>query len=326
MIRKTMKYIKLWLNFRECYTERNCSLPYMHMWIDWILSLLFLGATAQDYFIYRFYEKKWYLRKQFVTEIKSINIIKKYNNNAQDGRWIVEDKSKFDKVFKAYINRDAISSAETTEEEFVSFVKQHEKVIVKPVDGCNGDNIFIIRYQEGEKRLRTVYKKLSKHKYVIEEVLEQDGWLKELNPGTLNTLRVNIINNNDNYIITNAILRSGQGNVVTDNICAGGVVSWVDIESGIITSMFCDLKDKKVLRHPLTGKIIIGNKIPSWELVKKTAIEAAKIISDVKYTSWDIAVIKNNRVAIVEGNTYGNFNIQQVITQQGVYEQYKALM
>ena len=87
----------------------------------------------------------------------------------------------------------------------------------------------------------------------------------------------------------------------------GGLAAWIDIESGKITSMFCDLKDNKVLMHPLSGKIIIG------------------MISDVRYTSWDIAVIRDDKVAIVEGNTYGNFNIQQVITQQGVYQQYKDL-
>lgn len=320
-----MKYSKLWLNFNDCYMERNCTLPYMYLWLDWIMCLIFLGTTAQDYFIYRFYEKKWCIRKRFVTEIKAVYIIKKYNNGGSRGREIVEDKSKFNKVFKEYIHRNSISSDKILEEEFIDFVKTHGEAIIKPIDGCNGDDIFIVKYQEGEKRLHEVYQIFGKHKYVIEEVLKQDGWLKEMNPGTLNTLRINVINKNNNYIIMNAILRSGQGNSVTDNICGGGLAAWIDIESGKITSMFCDLKDNKVLMHPLSGKIIIGNKIPSWDMAKKVAVEAAKMISDVRYTSWDIAVIRDDKVAIVEGNTYGNFNIQQVITQQGVYQQYKDL-
>lgn len=321
-------YCRRFLGFSEIYFKRKGEIDYsfIHLFFDWLWCLLLLGASAEDYFIYRFYELSWYSRKQFVTEAKSMLLIRKFNHNSKQGRQIVEDKSVFDIVFKDYIRRSAISSEKVTLDQFVDFVKKNEKVIIKPVDGFNGNGIFILRYSEGDERIKRVYNLFSDNRYVIEEVLEQDGWLHDLNPETLNTIRVNVINNNGQFEIQNAILRSGQGSTVTDNLCAGGVIAAIDVESGIVISKFCDLMNIATLKHPLSKNVIIGKVVPGWESVKRIAIEAAKKIPDVIYSSWDIAVIKGGDIAIVEGNSYGNFNIQQVISQKGVLKQYKKYL
>lgn len=126
--------------------------------------------------------------------------------------------------------------------------------------------------------------------------------------------------------IVNAILRSGQGNTVTDNICAGGTVAEVDIKTGIVFTCFYDLSGNCCIEHPLTGTVMLGKKIPVWETVKSTVVQCAKEIGDVVYTSWDIAVIAGNKVAVIEGNTSGNFNIQQVARRSGVKRIYKDVM
>ena len=94
----------------------------------------------------------------------------------------------------------------------------------------------------------------------------------------------------------------------------------------MIISKFCDLMNREVLEHPLTNTVILGRVIPNWEEVKRVAVEAAKMIPDVIYSSWDIAVIKKGKIAIVEGNSYGNFNIQQIISKKGVLNQYKKYL
>ena len=211
-------------------------------------------------------------------------------------------------------------------EQFEDFVKRNNQVIIKPINGFNGNGIFILNYMEGLERIKQVYNFFQDNECVIEEVLQQDGWLHELNPGTLNTMRINVINYNGEFEIQNAILRSGQGFTVTDNICAGGVVAAIDLNTGMIISKFCDLMNREVLEHPLTNTVILGRVIPNWEEVKRVAVEAAKMIPDVIYSSWDIAVIKKGEIAIVEGNSYGNFNIQQIISKKGVLNQYKKYL
>ena len=310
-------------DFREEYTKRGIKYSYCLLFMDWVLCRVFLGATPDDYFKYRFYDKTWRCRREFITQSRMMWLIGAFNNGSEDERILVEDKTIFAEAFKDFTKRKILSSENLSEESFRAFINELGRVIIKPADGYNGNDIYILNASDGEEAMRRAYESFSSHKYTVEEVLEQDGLMHEINPGTCNTMRVNVINNNGSFEIQNAILRSGQGDKPVDNICAGGVVSWVDVETGIVASPFCDLMGKRVLQHPLTGTIIIGKKIPSWDKVKATAIEAAEKISRVKYTSWDIAVIRNGDVAIVEGNTYGNFNIQQVIGESGVWEQYR---
>lgn len=312
--------------FRDDYTKRGIKYSYALLFMDWILCRIFIGATPENYFAYKFYDKTWRFRRQFVTWYRGVYLIRRFNDGSEDQRIMVEDKTIFADAFRDYTKRKILSSENLTEERFRDFLNELGRVIIKPADGFDGKNIYILNASEGDEAIRQAYETFSSHKYTIEEVLEQDGILHELNPGTVNTIRVNVINNKGNFELQNAILRSGQGNKPVDNICAGGVVSWIDIDTGLVVSPFCDLMDKRVLKHPLTGTIMIGKKIPLWERVKATAIEGAKKISHVKYTSWDIAVIKNEEIAIIEGNTYGNFNIQQVINQTGVLKQYSKYL
>lgn len=109
----------------------------------------------------------------------------------------------------------------------------------------------------------------------------------------------------------------------TDNICSGGCVCAVDIKNGEILTGFYDLHGKIGDIHPISGIKIKGEKIPNFDKVREIVKEGAKLLPDVMYQSWDIALIKGGVAAIVEGNTYGNFNIQQVCCQKGVRSQYR---
>lgn len=322
-------YYHRFTGFREHFRKQNLiSTPphiYVGMKADWLCSLLTLGASAEDYFIYRFYEKNWRTRKQFVTAWKSLFLIRHFNHAAPEERRMVEDKTIFAVEFRDYVRREILSSDGLEWDTFREFLRRLGRVIIKPAEGFNGNGVYILRDTDDATLIQNAYGSFRTGRYVIEEVLEQDGFLREMNPATLNTIRVNVVRKDGSYRIQNAILRSGQGDVVTDNICAGGVVCEIDVESGLIMTPYCDLTGRRVLKHPLTGVVVLGRVIPAWESVKEAALSAAKKISGVRYTSWDVAVIKGSNVAIVEGNTYGNFNIQQVPRQEGILKQYQEL-
>ena len=253
-------------------------------------------------------------------------LIGAFNNGSEDERILVEDKTIFAEAFRDFTKRKILSSDGLTLEAFRAFVSKLGRVIIKPADGFNGNDIYILSGSDGEEAIRRAYGTFSSHKYTIEEVLAQDGMLREVNPGTCNTIRVNVINNHGSFEIQNAVLRTGQGSRPVDNLSSGGMVSKVDVDTGTVISLFCDVIGKRLLAHPLTGAVIIGRKIPQWERVKEVAVEAARRISRVKYTSWDIAVITGEDVAIVEGNTYGNFQNQQIVDQVGLWEHYRQYL
>lgn len=278
------------------------------------------GVSAEDFFVYHFYEKPISERRKFVTLYRSGRINKILNSQCK--RELVEDKSLFGAYFSEFLLRNQISSCGLTYENFKDFYEQEKRVFAKPSLGCNGDGAFIIEEGISETELRKVYSKITNEPYVLETVLIQDGLLYELNPHTLNTIRVNVFNNHGDIRIINAILRTGQGEVVTDNICAGGCVSEIDVSTGKFMTKFVDLSNHTYEVHPRTGVSLLGKACPCWEEVKTTAFEATKKLPGIVYASWDIAVISNNRVAIVEGNTWGNFNIQQVPRQIGLLSTY----
>ena len=282
------------------------------------------GVSVEDFFCYHFYERPRKERKKFVTLYRSGKINKLLNADCK--REIVEDKAKFGQYYSDFMLRSQRTSIDLKYEEFVAFYNEQGRLFAKPSFGCNGDGAFIIGEGLTESELKSAYEKIKSEPYVLETVLTQDGILKELNPHTLNTCRVNVFNNHGDMCIINAILRTGQGEVVTDNICAGGCVSEIEVETGKFLTQFVDLSNHSYEVHPRTGVSLLGKHMPCWEEIKKTAFEATKKLPGVVYASWDIAVIAGNRVAVVEGNTWGNFNIQQVPRQIGLRDRYDGLI
>lgn len=311
--------------FKKKYNEFNNSGNYYLLKLFWLYMLIFeKGVSADDFFVYHLYEKSKKERSEFVSLGKSRYIINLLNGKCK--RELVEDKAMFVEKFSNYLLRNSISSNSLSYEKFKEFYMNEGRIIVKPSFGCNGKGIFIIEKGECEASLKKYYEMIKKEPYVLETVLVQDGILRELNPQTLNTFRVNVLNNNGNMKIVNAILRSGQGGVVTDNICAGGCVAEIDVDTGEVISSFVDLSNHIYEEHPLTKTVLKGKVVPVWEQVKEVVYRATELLDGGVYVSWDVAVIAGNKVAIVEGNTYGNFNIQQVVRQKGVWSEYKQFI
>ncbi len=310
--------------FKKFYNKFDKPGCYLCLKFYWLYMFIFEnGVSAEDFFVYNLYKKNKKERAEFVSLGRSRYIIKLLNKKCR--RELVEDKAIFGEVFSKYLMRNSISSVALSYDEFKKFYAAEGRIIVKPAFGYNGNGIFIIEKDASELSLKKYFEIIQHTPYVLESVLMQDGILKKLNPQTLNTFRINVLNNNGNMKIVNAILRSGQGNCVTDNICAGGCVAKVDVDTGKIISYFVDLSNHIYEEHPLTKTSLYGVVMPAWEEVKKTVFEATELLGGV-YVSWDIAVIAENKVAIVEGNTYGNFNIQQVIGPKGVWKEYKEFI
>ena len=102
----------------------------------------------------------------------------------------MEDKTIFIKEFKDYISREALDSTKMNYQNLEEFIEKYGKAIAKPAGGFNGNGIFII----DKENVQQSYNIIKKNKFVVEEVLQQDGILRKLNPKTVNTIRVNVIN------------------------------------------------------------------------------------------------------------------------------------
>lgn len=160
--------------------------------------------------------------------------------------------------------------------------------------------------------------------YFCEEFFTQTGPLGEVNPTSVNTVRIVTLNDCKNIHIMVAFVRFGGKGAVVDNFHSQGFGCEVDIETGIIVSGGVDKQGKRIYVHPASGKIVCGIQIPQWEKVKSMAKEAAWVHPEIGLTGWDFAV-SGDQINIIEANELPNFGIQGR-TGRGVLPEYQKII
>jgi hypothetical protein len=69
--------------------------------------------------------------------------------------------------------------------------------------------------------------------------------------------------------------------------------------------------------HPDTGANLIGFRLPHWDAVVATALEAARVMEQAPLIGWDIAVLDDGPV-IVEMNGRPDFTLPQLADSRGI--------
>ena len=193
----------------------------------------------------------------------------------------------------------------------MEFLKQHKKVILKPDLGSLGRGIEIIEYTN-EDAARKRFKEFSLDSPTIcEEYIRQHPSLNEMNPFSVNTVRVVTILDNNNVEIIAAVLKTG-GSVdkFVDNMHNGGIGAQVDIQTGIVTTHGRNYQFKSYVCHPISGMQFIGYCIPNWEKVTELAKEAHRRLPQCLIYGWDIAVTENGAEIIEANNAPGPLLMQ----------------
>ena len=134
---------------------------------------------------------------------------------------------------------------------------------------------------------------------VVEELIEQHADLAALYPRAINTLRVVTMNRR----VIGAALRMGAGGNCVDNTSAGGVYAGIDVDSGIVVSRALNHLGERFVRHPDTGVVIPGFKIPYWRESLSLIEDAVPLTVGVPLIGWDIAITASGPT-LVEVNTH----------------------
>lgn len=75
--------------------------------------------------------------------------------------------------------------------------------------------------------------------------------------------------------------------------------------------------------HPDSGEQIIGFKVPSWDKIVDLVISAAKVIPEVRYVGWDVAVDDDGNVQLIEGNYGADPDVTQMPCRIGAWPAFK---
>ena len=100
-----------------------------------------------------------------------------------------------------------------------------------------------------------------------------------------------------------AILRASTGESHLDNFHGGGIIYEVDLATGVVCSKGRSITslEEDIIVQPNTDIVMVGRKIPNWNIVLQKSSIAAKLIPECRYIGWDIA-ITNEGVEFIEGN------------------------
>ncbi|SCI71274.1 sugar-transfer associated ATP-grasp domain-containing protein [Intestinibacter bartlettii] len=271
------------------------------------------SASPNNYKKFKFYELDDDKRKTYITNGDSEKLIKKYNDNKY--RDIFENKILFAQKFKKFFKRDWLDLSKVTYDEFKKFISNKTKVIYKPVDSAQAQGIEVIKVDKF-KDTEELYNYLTtKYKTgILEDWIIQHEDIDKIYPNAINCLRIITIVEDNKCNIVAVNFGMGNGKEIS-NLATGDIVAYVDFDTGILKTDASNFSGQVFKNHPITNKKIKGFQLPFWKETCQMLEEASKVIPQVRYVGWDIAITSDGPV-IIEGNTspgYVYFQVPEIL-------------
>lgn len=308
-------YLKREKVFQEKLREiaRSNQIPYFLLKWDCRISRLLDGANPAQYIAFQFYKLRGRERQSYITARKSAELEKVFNQAPPAEIELIGNKALFNKTFARFIKRDWLYAPEATEEELLSFLSQHEKILLKPVQLTQGQGIRLLCAEDTAQGPTAFYHKAQQDKLLLEAFLIQHEELSAVNPSSVNTVRICTVRDRAGEVhVIGASLRGGGAGSVVDNLHADGVQYPIDVESGLIIRGGVKFNgERDVYYHPSTGLKMIGLQIPNWELILDTVKEAGKVLPHIRYVGWDVAVTADGCELIEANVRQGSNGMQQ---------------
>lgn len=197
-----------------------------------------------------------------------------------------------------------------------------KKIVLKPVRGMQGKGIYFVNIQDisdlsGETcacALPEGFREASLNTdFVVQELIRQHPRLDEVNPHSLNTVRIITLLTSENKAeVLAAMLRTSSDESPVDNFSTGGIVVGIDMDTGNLSPAgFLKIPyGTTVTSHPVTGRQFSDFQIPYWQDLKDVAAKAQQVFYQLKAIGWDFAITQDGPV-LIEGNIeWGTAGIQ----------------
>lgn len=270
-----------------------------------------IGTGYSDYLNYELYKKN----KKEIKEYASIKTQDIYYEIVSPSKYktFFTVKPNFLKNFEKFIDRDFFY--EGTLVELKKFLEDNPDFMVKPIDGLGGAGVEKL-HSEMIKDVEKFYIKLKEERLFLEGFVVQHDELNKLCDASVNTIRILTFNYGDYSKVLFATLRVGNGSASVDNFHKGGMAIMIDLDTGKLVGNAIDKDLNYFEEHPKSKVKFDGFKLPNWEKLKKTVIEASKVNKDIHVVGWDVAITSEG-CTLIEGNRRPGFDIIQVVSKRG---------
>ena len=192
-------------------------------------------------------------------------------------------------LFPDLLKRKWVSVSEISCGELIHFMRENGKVVFKPDIGSQGKGIFAATSSRSDEEIAKIYGDIKNENYICEEYIDQHPKMAEIDPISVNTVRVLTLNDKVKPEIIAAGLRTSGYGGICDNMSAGGIGAGVDTETGVVYTKGVDFGKNRFIYHPVSGEQIVGFNVPFWKETVELVLSAAKKLPDCAVIGWDIA-------------------------------------
>lgn len=302
--------VKKGKRFRSCV---EC----VYLWRKYHLS-------REEYFQFGFVNLTRDQQNTYVRDYEVMNDLQIFNDKTQSD--FLNYKDKFDELFSDLLGREFCVISSTDFYKFCDFVNRHSTFMKKPLGLMGGSGIEKIN-SDGKEMSELFDEITSEGPVLLEEVFVQCKEISELNPDTVNTIRVITMRDKNGQIhVPFANIRIGRKGMCVDNFCSGGMTAGIDVETGKVFSAAIDGHMNEYTYHPDTNLKIKGFEVPEWEKVLITVKEAAERLPGCRYIGWDIVISNENKICFIEGNSNPEARIHQLVKKSGLRETYNKYL
>lgn len=279
--------------------------------INFLHCFILIGSGYSDFLNYKLYLRKRSEIKEYATIKTQDKFYEIVSPSAYKDFFSI--KANFLKNFKKYIDRDSFYKGSFKELE--SFLSKHDEIMYKPVNGLAGSNVKKIITSDINSK-DEFYDEIIKKDILLESYVKQHESVSKFAPNSVNTIRVMTFSYNGKSEIVLAMMRFGNGRENVDNFHKGGMGVLVDIETGCLVGKAVDKDDNIFESHPYSNIKFDGFKIPNWDIIKKTCLEAANVSDKIHMVGWDVAVTDKG-CTFIEGNRRAGWDLPQVLFNRG---------
>lgn len=291
--------------------SRETGKSKLRLMVNFLHCFILIGSGYSDFLNYKLYLRK----KSEIKEYATIKTQDKFYEIVSPSAYkdFFSVKANFLKNFKKYIDRDSFYKGSFKELE--SFLSKHDEIMYKPVNGLAGSNVKKIITSDIVNK-DEFYDEIIKKDILLESYVKQHESVSKFAPNSVNTIRVMTFSYNGKSEIVLAMMRFGNGRENVDNFHKGGMGVLVDIETGCLVGKAVDKDDNIFESHPYSNIKFDGFKIPNWDIIKKTCLEAANVSDKIHMVGWDVAVTDKG-CTFIEGNRRAGWDLPQVLFNRG---------
>lgn len=196
-----------------------------------------------------------------------------------------------------------------------------DKLFFKPTGGEGGFGIFVVKRKGGnylvngeQTNLNDFAKTLSKTTFIVQKGLIQSNQMMDINPSSVNTLRVVVQKEGNRMAMKTCIIRMGRKGKEVDNSAQGGVSVKVDTDNGQVADTATAEHGGGILKcHPDTGKAFGDIVINNWDRLKEEIESIGTKLIDFNNIALDIAVTESGAELLEFNFRYGIEHQQCVV-------------